>query len=90
MSKFLHLGMTLDDVFAASTSVPASVIGMGGEIGALKPGFAADIAVFKMKEGSFTLEDCYGKTRKVKRRLYPVHVVRAGKIVLNDGKPTGA
>ncbi len=90
MSKFLHLGMTLEDVFSASTSVPASVIGMGDEIGALRPGFAADIAVFEMKEGSFALEDCYGRTRKVKRRLSPVHVVRSGKLVLDDGEPTGA
>lgn len=90
MSKFLHLGMRLEDAFAATTSVPASVVGMKGKIGTLQPGSIADIAVFTMKEGSFSLEDCYGKTRKVRHRLVPVHVVRAGKLVVEDGEPAGA
>jgi len=87
MSKFLHLGMSLEEVFAASTAAPASVIGRGDELGTLKPGVTADVAVFKVREGSFSLEDCYGKVRKAGRRIVPVHVVRAGEVVLEDGKP---
>lgn len=88
MSKFLHLGMSLEDTFAATTSTPASVLGMEDEIGTLRPGSAADIAIFSIKEGRFSLEDCYGEIRKVKRRLVPLHVVRAGKVVLSHGEPT--
>lgn len=89
MSKFLHLGMPLEDVIAASTSSPASVLRRAGSLGTLEPGSPADVAVFKVKEGSYSMEDCYGKVRKVTRKLIPQHVLRAGSPVLLKGEPTG-
>jgi GntR family transcriptional regulator, transcriptional repressor for pyruvate dehydrogenase complex len=38
LSKFLCLGMSLDDVIAAATSAPARTLGREDDIGALRPG----------------------------------------------------
>ncbi len=81
MSKFLHLGMKLVEVVRAVTATPASVIGKLGEIGTLKPGSSADVAVFKMKEGKFPLVDSYGVGRTGSKLLVPIKVVRGGSLV---------
>jgi dihydroorotase len=81
MSKFLHLGMTLEEVVKASTSSPANAIGKSGEIGTLRPGACADIVVFKLQEGKFPLVDCYGEGRMANRMLKPTHVIRGGDII---------
>ena len=86
MSKFLHLGMPLEDVVAAATSNAASAIRKSGELGTLEPGAVADVAVFKVKEGTFSFEDCYGQVRKASRHIVPLHVVRQGEVVLERGK----
>jgi len=78
IAKFLHLGMTLEEVVRASTASPALAIGRSGEIGTLKPGACADIAVFKLQDGKFPLDDCYGEGRIATRMLTPTHVVRGG------------
>ena len=81
MSKFLHLGMTLEEVVRASTASPANPIGKSGEVGTLKPGVCADIAVFKLQDGKFPLDDCYGEGRMTTRMFKPAHVIRGGDII---------
>lgn len=39
-------GMRWDDAFAAITSVPAEAIGLGGEIGSLRPGRQGDVVIW--------------------------------------------
>jgi len=82
MAKFLLLGMSLDEVLEACTSHPASAIGRLGELGTLKPGTCADIAVFKLKEGKFPLTDAFGETRLGTEAIVPVHVIRGGSIAV--------
>lgn len=79
ISKFLHLGMTLDDAISRSTANPAGVLGMGGAIGTLKPGAHGDAVVMKMETGSFDFFDAHGTSREGRRRLVPAAVVSAGK-----------
>ena len=45
MSKFLHLGMSLDAVIRASTLRPAQAIGWDDRVGSLEVGRTADVAV---------------------------------------------
>jgi len=78
LSKFLHLGIPLDDVIALATLHPARAIGRLGEFGTLKPGSVADISVLKLQEGPVTFVDAQGDRREGKRRLLPVVTVRAG------------
>jgi dihydroorotase len=80
VSKFLHLGLTLDDALRKVTAVPAAVIGMAREIGTLRPGAWGDAVVFDLQEGQFELVDSHGEVRVGTRRLVPALVVRAGKV----------
>jgi dihydroorotase len=69
MSKFLHLGMSLNDVIEATTSRPASIVSMDGEIGTLRPGARADFATFMIDEGTYELYDIHGSRRTATRML---------------------
>ncbi len=79
MSKFLHLGMSLRDVIAKVTCVPATVMRREHLIGSLRPGRLADIFVFKLEEGEFRLEDTHMRTRLADRRIVPKLLVREGR-----------
>ena len=57
MSKLLNLGMTLEDVVRCVTTNPARVIGEHGQIGTLKPGAIADVAVLSLEHGEFDFVD---------------------------------
>jgi dihydroorotase len=56
MSKFLCLGMSLEDVIRCSTLNPAKEINRP-ELGSLKVGNTADIAVFEVMKGEFDYRD---------------------------------
>ena len=87
VSKFLHLGLSLDDVVSKVTSVPARVIGIEDRIGTLHPGAHGDAAVFDVQEGAFELTDCEGEVRLASRRLVPVTVVKSGRIYAGKDAP---
>lgn len=69
MSKFLALGMSLSDTVAASTVRPAEVMGMQQEVGTLRPGSLADVALWKINEGDFTFYDIHMQPRQGKQLL---------------------
>ncbi|MCE7980116.1 MAG: amidohydrolase/deacetylase family metallohydrolase [Caldilinea sp. CFX5] len=69
LSKFLALGMSLDDTIAAATIRPAEVMGMQQEIGALRPGALADVALWQINEGDFTFYDIHMQPRQGKQLL---------------------
>jgi len=57
MSKFLNLGVSLDEVLRCVTTNPARAIGEGERLGTLKPGAVADVAVFSLERGQFDFVD---------------------------------
>jgi dihydroorotase len=79
VSKFLHLGLTLDEALGKVTVTPAQIIGMA-EIGTLRTGAWGDAVVFDLQEGRFDLPDSHGQVRTGRQRLVPLTVVRAGKV----------
>lgn len=79
LSKFLYLGMTLGEVIQASTAAPARIFDFGLELGTLRPGSVADLAVFEVVRGSYDLVDSGGKRRTADRRLVPYATLRAGR-----------
>ncbi|MDA4136488.1 MAG: amidohydrolase/deacetylase family metallohydrolase [Thaumarchaeota archaeon] len=81
MSKFLHLGMGLEEVVAASTSGPAAALGKEGELGTLKPHAPADITVMSIVEGRHPLVDAHGVKKMAERRIVVTDVVRGGEVV---------
>jgi dihydroorotase len=80
MTKFLMHGLTLDKVIELTTVVPARILKKTDEMGSLKPGSAADIAVFDLVQGNFTLVDSQNEIRKTTQKLVPVLTLRRGRI----------
>lgn len=80
VGKFLHLGLPLDQVLAKVTSVPAQIVHLADQIGTLKVGAWGDAVVFELREGEFQLVDSQGQTRTGRQQLFPVAVVKGGKV----------
>ena len=57
MSKFMALGLTLDQVVEMTTFNPAKAIGEEGRRGSLKPGMTADITVMELEKGDYLFSD---------------------------------
>lgn len=85
MSKFLMLGVPLERVVAMATERPARVLGREAELGTLRPGTVADVAVFEQLEGDFLFSDSYGQQRAGKTLLVAAATVRRGSLVPGGG-----
>jgi dihydroorotase len=79
VSKFLLLGLSLDDALARVTTAPARTLGREHELGTLQPGAAGDAVVLALEEGRFPLVDSHGETRWAPQRLIPHVVVKSGR-----------
>ena len=79
MSKFLALGMSLDEVVASVTSRAAAALGKSSELGSLAVGLAGDAVVMDLEEGNFTYVDFARNEVKTNRRFRTRHVIRAGR-----------
>lgn len=77
MSKFLALGMPLDDVVARSTVRPAEALNRP-ELGTFQQGGAGDASVISIEQGRFDLEDVRGEIVTADRRLKAEGVVIGG------------
>lgn len=78
VSKFLYLGLSLDEALRRVTATPAQVIHMADQIGTLKVGAWGDAVVFEQQRGQFPFHDSCGEVRTGTQRLVPVQVIRAG------------
>jgi dihydroorotase len=85
MSKFLHLGVPLERVIAMSTTRPAAVLGRQDQLGTLREGTVADIAILEKREGKFVLTDSYRQTRVGRELLIAACTIRRGEIVPGGG-----
>jgi dihydroorotase len=80
MSKFLALGMKLDDVILRSTWNPAKQI-KREDLGNLSVGSPADIAVLRVEKGEFGFLDQAGARLKGNQKLTAEMTLRDGKVV---------
>jgi dihydroorotase len=80
MSKFLNMGMTLEDVILRSTWHPARQI-KREELGHLSVGAPADIAVLRLEKGDFGFVDVNGARMQGTQKLDGELTARDGKIV---------
>ena len=81
MSKFLMLGMPVDQVIARATVNASRDFPVFRDRGTLKVGAPADVAVLELREGTFEFEDNFGNKRTGPQRLFPSGTVLAGKRV---------
>lgn len=84
MSKFLHAGVPIPEIVAASTTRPARAIHREAELGSLEPGRRADIAVFRVTSGSYDYIDAFGHAEHATSAFEPVLTVNGGTIVRPD------
>jgi dihydroorotase len=80
MSKFLALGMPLDDVIARTTWNPARAIKQE-QLGHLSVGAIADVAVLRLEQGRFGYADQFGARLMGSERLSAEMTLKDGKIV---------
>ncbi len=80
MSKFLAMGLSLDDIVLRSTWNPAREI-HHPELGNLSVGAPADVAVLRLENGAFGFTDMYGARLTGKQKLICELTLRDGKVV---------
>ena len=87
MSKFLALGMPLYEVISSVMINPAKAIQKKSHIGSLSPGQCAYVTVLRLSDCNVMLEDSQQQMRRVRQRLVPVAVWRAGERVVSKERP---
>ena len=80
LSKFLHLGLSLDVVIEKSTIAAAKTIRREAELGHLKIGTVADVAVFDCISGEFEFRDTHGTVLIGNQKLQPYLTIRGGEL----------
>ena len=80
MSKYMAIGMTLEDVITRATWSAAKSI-RREDLGNLTEGSVADIAVLSLQKGKFGFIDAGGKKVEGNSKLEAELTIRAGKIV---------
>jgi len=78
LSKFLCMGMPLNEVIAATT-VNAAMALKRPELGSLKPGCVGDATILSIREGEFDYVDVVGEHMTGDKRILSEGVVIAGR-----------
>jgi dihydroorotase len=79
MSKFLAMGLSVEDVIARATIEPAKIIGRVPGLGTLQVGAPADISILELVDGPVELVDTRRNTRRGDKKLVPVLTIRGGR-----------
>ena len=80
LSKFLHLGMPLEDVIRLTTESTAKVMGKSGQLGTLRVGSEGDVTLTSLEEGDFTMYDKENRSVQSRHRLVHALTIKNGKI----------
>jgi dihydroorotase len=80
MSKFLNLGVSLEEIIRRVTTNPARAIGEAGRLGTLKPGAVADVAVFSLEHGQFDFIDTDQNHMSGTQKLVTQLTIKDGRI----------
>jgi dihydroorotase len=80
MSKFLALGLSLNEVVRLTTLAPAQIIGWQDRLGSLEVGREADIAILSIDRQPVTFYDTEGVELAGNERLGAVWTIRSGQI----------
>lgn len=80
MSKYLAMGMSIEDIILKATWAPAQAI-KRKDLGTLAEGSVADIAIIRIRKGNYGFIDASGARIKGKKKLEAEMTIRDGKIV---------
>lgn len=81
MSAYLELGMPLKEIIRATTIRAAEVIEKDKEIGALKNGMLADVAIFKIEDAETVMTDRLKNDLVMHKLFVPQCTILGGKVV---------
>jgi len=81
ISKFVALGMPLEQAIAASGHSAAVKLGMDRVFGVIREGNQADLGIFELQEGAFEYRDTYGNTLRATKQLAALQTLYAGRIL---------
>ena len=87
MSKFLAVGLSLEDVILRTTANPAKALGMADTLGAIAVGREADLSVLDVVEGGWEFTDASGAQFRGTQAIIPVVTIRAGEVIAPDWGP---
>jgi dihydroorotase len=79
LSKFMDLGMTLEQVIGRATVNASRLFEVFRDRGTLNVGAPADVAILELRQGSFEFVDNYKNVRTGRQRLFPSGTVLGGK-----------
>lgn len=84
MSKYLELGVPLLDVVRAVTERPAEIVNRKGQLGTLREGACADLAIFKLVDCDSSITDREGNSLTLHKMLVPQCTILGGKVVFRQ------
>src|SRR5439155_25765519 len=77
MTGLLACGVPLEKLVPMVTCNAAAMLGLGHEIGTLRPGATADVSVLADERGRWVLRDNEGTQIAAERLLHPLFCLRA-------------
>ena len=86
LTKFMALGLSLEQVLQRATIEPARSLPAERGHGRLAEGVAADIALFEIESGDFTYEDFFGNPLRADKRLVCRGTVKDGRLLSREAQ----
>lgn len=90
LSKFLALGMAFPDMIRAATARPAEVLGLQHELGTLRVGALADVALFTLQQGRFPFYDVFMNMREGTQLIRNTLTIANGRPLVRTPDPAPA
>ena len=87
MSKFLALGLGIEEVIRMTTCNPARVLGMSDTLGRIEVGREADLSILQQVDGDWEFMDSLGQKLHGKTALVPVATIRSGEVIMPEWGP---
>lgn len=81
LSKYLTLGLSLPEILRRCTEIPARLMGLEGQLGTLRTGACADLAVLRLEDHCWEQQDYCGEALRCEQLLVPRLAILGGKIV---------
>jgi dihydroorotase len=78
MSKFLYLGLTVDQAVEKVTTTPSRMFKFPDKIGTLQAGNVADVTLSELRTGDFDLYDSRRQKRVGHQKFVPIATVKGG------------
>ena len=80
MSKFLYLGLPMNQVIEKVTAAPMRILNFPEKTGSLEIGMPADVSVLTVEEGNFPFLDSLRQKRMGRQRIFAAMMIKHGRI----------